>query len=292
LRQRRRGRRRLASSWDERSDSRHLGEKINKLRKSYENKIKEFAGKNKPISKEGEFFNLLNYPDEEWSAQQLHGKELSQSLNTDTSMFSHDLEANLDAAFAGISSGSLPQPERDRWRALIDAAPVVAKPKQADPHRSGRSTPAQIVNEEPQRPRRRGTKRNYNDEAFEGYNEGYVDDDHDELADDDDDKSNLSTGSRKRRRRVRFAEPPSTPPSTPKTPSRPNTPSLPSARPISTPAYTIRCPVWYAHGRSQPSSIDLRAALLRPQKRWVETSLMYRSHRVCFAIDAILALGR
>ena len=43
------------------------GEKINKLRKSYESKIKEFAGKNKPVVNEGEFFHLLNWPDEEWA---------------------------------------------------------------------------------------------------------------------------------------------------------------------------------------------------------------------------------
>lgn len=166
--------------------------------------------------------HFLNYPDEEWNAQQSHGKEVSSALNADGQSFSQDMAKKVDAALAGLSNGPLPDTERNKWRSLLDMEPAAPKTRPQDSNMAARPPTKGHAGrpplDEPLRPRRRGTKRNYNDDAFEGYNEGYADDhDDDPSADDDDRRSSISTGSRKRRRKVRFSEfeMPSTPPSTP-----------------------------------------------------------------------------
>lgn len=203
------------------------GEKINKLRKSYESKIKEFSGKNKPVENENEFFYLLNYPDEEWGVTHHNGKEISQALSADRQQFSDDMRRTVDAALSGISRNTLRPTEKEKWRSTLGLESLAPKVKTPDVQAHSRQPPPaatmQTIPEGGRRTKRRGTKRNYNDEAFEGYNEGFVDDDLDLSGDGDDDRrSSLSTGSRKKRRKVRFAETPesSSPPPTPTKPPR------------------------------------------------------------------------
>ena len=158
------------------------GEKINKLRKSYEGKIKELkiAGeKNKSNSKPGELLDeLLYWPDEEWYSQKVHGKEMETLL-------SEDMMQKLDKALQ-MAPGKMPKAQESKFRTMVGDGTDKSKPAingpvkpipamQAKPGKTSLSaapSPAMRAT----RPERTGAKRSYDDTAFKGYGEGYADD--------------------------------------------------------------------------------------------------------------------
>jgi hypothetical protein len=196
------------------------GEKINKLRKSYEGKVKDLrlAGRNKAVSAPGQWVpSLLGIPDDDYHATRVLGKEIEKGLEP----------AKLARAMA-IVPGKLPDREAEQWRQILatdDPAPrPPPKPALAGPG----SVPAAIVEQKQQaaakavamagasavtaaassaasaaaaavaaknaRPERQGTKRSYADASFVGYGEGYDDD--------ETDSDGRSLNIRRKRRKV------------------------------------------------------------------------------------------
>ncbi|KAH7414268.1 Rox3 mediator complex subunit-domain-containing protein [Phaeosphaeria sp. MPI-PUGE-AT-0046c] len=161
------------------------GEKINKLRKSYEGHIKamQIAGKPKAQKMEGVFSMPVWMPDEEWKVLKVQGKEMDKALNPAQTALDPGFGGLLDSAFAGMTSGSLPNADANRYRTYIGTDDVV-KPKPQDgpphrpsPHPSAAPTPGNsAVGRGVTRPERSGSKRHYTDAAFQGYGEGYNDD--------------------------------------------------------------------------------------------------------------------
>ncbi|KAI9734909.1 MAG: hypothetical protein M1834_001989 [Cirrosporium novae-zelandiae] len=215
------------------------GQKLNKLRRSYKGYIMSFglAGRNKAtnsIRSEEDFGPLherLSWPDEEWQNQRVSGKDVETGWTMDKSM-----EAKLAQAMQ-MEPGPVPirNPDRERadedskdstkwlnWehilgtekskpvRSTIDGnlkkpisttAPNTRQPSQMNGVAAGNITPN--ANENP-RLRRRGRKRRYDEGSFEGYGEGYMDDDGETSADDG---SRRGSGSKKKRKKD--FEPPS-----------------------------------------------------------------------------------
>lgn len=163
------------------------GEKINRLRKSYEGKLKGLglAGRNKPVkhdpSTPGGLRHLTMWPDEEWQNQKVHGKDIKVA-DMDSAL--HKLQMNAMKMEPG------PVPNNDYWEDVLGhekpskstGAPETGK-KGAAPSTAVRSasqsngTPAPAEAER-SRPSR-GRKRNYDDNSFVGYGEGFADDDDD-----------------------------------------------------------------------------------------------------------------
>ncbi|TKA69533.1 hypothetical protein B0A49_07067 [Cryomyces minteri] len=161
------------------------GDKINKLRKSYEGKIKPLglAGRNKPVPMKGELIDILGWPDEEWYAQKVHGKDIGKGQT-------EALEAKLDRAVR-MAPGRLPPEESNKWKNVLGLDEgVLAKPIQALTKKTtqqpgqevGQAQPVTRVaataspRTEPTRPARQGTKRRYDESSYQGYAEGYNDD--------------------------------------------------------------------------------------------------------------------
>jgi len=161
------------------------GEKINKLRKSYEGHIKQMqiAGKPKAVKMEGAFSIPISYPEEAWHDLHVRGKELEQALNPEQTALDPGFGSLLDGAFAGMAPGPLPTADATRYRTYIGTDDIV-KPKPQDgpphrptPHPSAAPTPGSSgVGRGISRPERSGSKRQYTDAAFQGYGEGYNDD--------------------------------------------------------------------------------------------------------------------
>lgn len=168
------------------------GEKINKMRKSYEGQLKMFAlsGKNKSVKHEESkgmgLSEMAAWPEEEWQNQKVHGKDVRNGL-------SDALEAKLEKAMHMLPG---PVPENDKWEDLLGiekGKPVdVNKEKGVKATASGKPNAPQMngtrsLNNggvsnsqqvpEPIRARRQTKKRRYDDGSFEGYGEGFVDDD-------------------------------------------------------------------------------------------------------------------
>jgi Rox3 mediator complex subunit len=161
-------------------------EKINKLRKSYEGQIKNLAlaGRNKPHKEdipEGQWSslnNLMLQPEESWRASKVDGKPIGPSAE-----FEAKLHKALDL-----------QPGRTRNSEKWDDAFGHEKPRLVQPPDSTSRKAVPIVAQRPQingtnartmsqatgealRPRRQGKKRSYADNSFEGYGDGFADDD-------------------------------------------------------------------------------------------------------------------
>lgn len=162
------------------------GEKINRLRKSYEGKLKGLglAGRNKAVKQEpgapGSLRHLTMWPEEEWQNQKVFGKQIKI--------------ADIDSELQGLHSKAMqlepgPVPQNDFWEDVLghekptkqgsgDAgkkpAPIPGV-RAAGPGHVPAPTP-----QEQERPRAsRGRKRHYDDNSFVGYGEGYADDDDD-----------------------------------------------------------------------------------------------------------------
>ncbi|CAG8946190.1 unnamed protein product [Penicillium salamii] len=163
------------------------GEKINRLRKSYEGKLKGLglAGRNKSTKQEigqpGSLRYLTMWPEEEWQNQKVHGKPIKVS-DMDSAL--QDLQAKAMQMEPG------PVRNNDFWEDVLGhekpakhPAPGEAGKKAAPVASGGRPSGhsyAASQSQEAERPRAsRGRKRHYDDNSFSGYGEGYVDDDDD-----------------------------------------------------------------------------------------------------------------
>ncbi|KAJ5570080.1 uncharacterized protein N7459_009510 [Penicillium hispanicum] len=163
------------------------GEKINRLRKSYEGKLKGLglAGRNKPVKQEpgapGSLRHLTMWPEEEWQNQKVFGKQVKV--------------ADVDSALHGLQSKAMQLepgmvPNNDFWEDILGhEKPAKSQPsgdtsKKAVPTPGARpsipgSAPAAAAQEHERSRPSRGRKRHYDDNSFVGYGEGYADDDDD-----------------------------------------------------------------------------------------------------------------
>ncbi|MCJ1475647.1 hypothetical protein MMC13_004310 [Lambiella insularis] len=167
------------------------GEKVNKMRKSYEGQVKTFglAGRNKAVKHEtgapGGLVELMNWPEEEWQNQKVFGKELERGLSSATlaklekSMkFEPGLVPRNDEweHVLGLEKLKAPMPlVETKVKAATQAAPKLHKVNgRVNGMTVGIPAPGDVA-----RPKRTGRKRRYDEHSFEGYGEGYVDDDAD-----------------------------------------------------------------------------------------------------------------
>jgi hypothetical protein len=161
------------------------GEKINKLRKSYEGHIKsmQIAGKPKAIKMENVFTDSMGMPDFEWNEQWVRSKEYETAVDLKTFAVTSNFDDLLNSALSGMTQGTLPPPETAKFRAYL-GTDEASKPKSAPegaPNRPVQPTaPLAPGNHGPgsraSRPERMGSKRSYAEHSFSGYGEGYTDD--------------------------------------------------------------------------------------------------------------------
>ncbi|KAF7585234.1 hypothetical protein BBP40_011607 [Aspergillus hancockii] len=163
------------------------GEKINRLRKSYEGKLKGLglAGRNKPVKHDSEMPGGLRqmtmWPEEEWQNQKVFGKQIKVA-DMDSAL------QNLQLRAMKMEPGMVPN--NDYWEDILGhekqskhvCSGELSK-KTAAPS-NGARVPSQpngtpgASELERSRPSR-GRKRHYDDSSFVGYGEGYADDDDD-----------------------------------------------------------------------------------------------------------------
>ncbi|KAL2865514.1 uncharacterized protein BJX67DRAFT_358172 [Aspergillus lucknowensis] len=163
------------------------GEKINRLRKSYEGKLKGLglAGRNKPVKHDtatpGGLRQMTTWPEEEWQNQKVFGKEIKVA-DPDSAL--HYLQMKAMKMEPGMV------PNNDYWEDVLghdkpskhaNVGDAVKKgPPPANTARSITQPNGTPTPPEPERSRpSRGRKRHYDDNSFVGYGEGYVDDDED-----------------------------------------------------------------------------------------------------------------
>lgn len=179
------------------------GEKINKLRKSYEGHIKQLqiAGKPKATKMDRVFLDPLFVPEDDWHVLRVQGKEIPRAMDTDQTTLTPEFGKLLEGAFAGMAPGPLPNSEAAKFRAYIGTDDAVKpKPQDGPVHRatplpSSAPTPSNVTSHRgPTRPERAGSKRHYTDATFPGYGEGY-----DEYADSTGGEDNAQ-GNLKRRK--------------------------------------------------------------------------------------------
>jgi hypothetical protein len=166
------------------------GEKINKIRKSYEGKIKDLkvAGRNKAISTAKEFNDLMYAPDDHFISTNVLGKEMSKSIGAD---FQEKMKRALD-----IIPGSLPKSEIAKWKnvlAMDEGQPQVpGKVRPVGPGAGAAPEPTSAPTSAPalERPDRLNKKRKYTDNSFSGYN-GF-----------DDEEDTEDDGTKRKRKKV------------------------------------------------------------------------------------------
>ena len=187
------------------------GEKINRLRRSYEGQIKSFslAGRNKAIKHNNKtdglrLQDLGTIPPEDYRAQRVNGKEITQEL-------SDGIQTRLEKAL-NLQPGKVPR--NAEWEHLLghdkkggndDAKVKKQEVRKEEPQRAVNISKVNghingvTSNPESNRPKRAGKKRSYVDASFEGYGEGF-----DEGKDDasSDAESRQSSNGRKKRRKV------------------------------------------------------------------------------------------
>ena len=163
------------------------GEKINKLRKSYEGHIKalQIAGKAKATKMDGVFTNLLAMPEEDWHASRVSGKEVERALESDGSRLNSNWDSLLNSALAGMAPGPLGNKDTNSYKQYLgmdEALKARGVPEGVAP-RSVPATAATPLAITPAhaarlggRPERAGSKRSYNETSFSGYGEGFADD--------------------------------------------------------------------------------------------------------------------
>ena len=162
------------------------GEK-NALRKTYKGHIKRlgvaghFDVQKKPEDVPSEFLSMVLAPDLEWNVHEVKGKEVADGLSE---MTLSSLGRAMTMAKGPIS--------KQIWDASVlgELAPSTAEGKQSSskpvaPGTPSASTPSNMprkqsqipYNQDPTRPKRNVRKRGYGDSSFEGYGEGFPDDD-------------------------------------------------------------------------------------------------------------------
>ncbi|KAL4920262.1 hypothetical protein BDW62DRAFT_209112 [Aspergillus aurantiobrunneus] len=163
------------------------GEKINRLRKSYEGKLKGLglAGRNKPVKHDpatpGGLRQMTMWPEEEWQNQKVFGKEIKVA-DIDSALYNMQMKA------MKMEPGAVPN--NDYWEDVLghdkpskntnsgEAAKKTATPTNAAPRATTIQANGTSIPAEPERSRpSRGRKRHYDDNSFVGYGEGYADDD-------------------------------------------------------------------------------------------------------------------
>ena len=210
------------------------GAKINKLRKSYEGQLKTFglAGRNKAVKHEDavhgpSLLGTAGWPAEEWQVQKVGARAVAGGL-------SDGARARMERAFR-LEPGAVPA--GDEWEAVLGhekpraaAAPLPAEGKARNPQNlslaearpraaergAANGTPTTAGSDagpDSARPLRTGKRRRYHDDSFEGYGEGFMDDDRGDHrrggagggGDDDssDGGSRRGSESRRKRRKVR-----------------------------------------------------------------------------------------
>lgn len=142
---------------------------------------------------------MMLAPDEEWDAQFTRGKEVGKGLP-------ENVMAGMSKAFT-MARGIIP---KTSWNASV-LGELVSAPSQtesAKPMQNGNKTPnpqnpsiARTAKSDLPRPKRNVKKRTYGDSSFEGYGEGYVDDDTQETGYSGTDGEDRG-GSRKRPKKV------------------------------------------------------------------------------------------
>jgi hypothetical protein len=166
------------------------GQKVNKLRKSYEGKLKELGldGRNKATESQHELEGLV---DPGWDDITQNGNTLWQEQNPTANTegpLKHDMLANLNAALT-FKHGRLPKEEYNKWNHQLGLNVTAQKPSgttnssvsSALPRnptsnflkantgpmasKSAPSSPGNLLG----RPDRAGKKRSYQDGSFEGY---------------------------------------------------------------------------------------------------------------------------
>ncbi|KAL8953072.1 MAG: hypothetical protein Q9222_001065 [Ikaeria aurantiellina] len=204
----------------------NTGEKINKMRKSYEGKVKGFAlaGRNRAVKHNHEksmgLLQMAQWPEEEWHNQKVHGRDVRSGLSEATMQ-------KLGLAMQ-MQPGPVPNTADHDWDDLLGNEKVKPLPTIDEPSKkSMRPNPNSRVNGQPNgirppgektstteanRPKRVGKKRRYDDHSFEGYGEGYLDDDGDVIGDlggySSDDGSRKGGPSKKRRKEYASPTPP------------------------------------------------------------------------------------
>ena len=186
----------------------NTGEKINRLRKSYEGKLKGLglAGRNKPVKHEagapGGLIQLTMWPEEEWQNQKVIGKEIKVA-GIDSAL--HDMQMKA----MKMEPGTVPN--NDFWEDVLGHEKQSKHMGTGDAGKkalggsSSTSRPGTQTNgtaaapaEAPERTRpSRGRKRNYDENSFAGYGEGYADDDDDAAI-----YSNSDSVGKKKRKKV------------------------------------------------------------------------------------------
>ena len=163
------------------------GEK-NALRKTYKGHIKRlgvaghFDVQKKKEDAPSEFMAMIQVPELEWNVHQVKGREISDGLSETTL-------SNLGRAMT-MCKGPIP---RSVWDTSVlgdlppssgnPSKPLSAKPSVPNmplaptPNAMGRPKTQVAAGQDPIRPRRNIKKRSYGDSSFEGYGEGFPDDD-------------------------------------------------------------------------------------------------------------------
>ena len=162
------------------------GEK-NALRKTYKGHIKRlgvaghFDVVKKPDDAPSEFMSLINAPELEWNVHQVKGREMSDSLSETTlSVLSRAMT---------MAKGPLPKQVWDT-SVLGELAPISGDKQASSVKPTAPNTPSvsaasvlsklksqALAGQDPTRPKRNIKKRTYGDSSYEGYGEGFVDDD-------------------------------------------------------------------------------------------------------------------
>ncbi|PHH60648.1 hypothetical protein CDD81_1369 [Ophiocordyceps australis] len=164
------------------------GEK-NALRKTYKGHIKRlgvtghFDVQKKKEDAPSEFREMIQVPDLEWNVHQVKGREIANGLS--------ELSLSSLSRAVTMAKGSIPKTVWDTsvLGDLTPSAGDVSKPLSnrpsapntplaSTPNASGRSkSAAPPPAQDPNRPRRNIKKRTYGESSYEGYAEGYPDDD-------------------------------------------------------------------------------------------------------------------
>lgn len=154
------------------------GSKGVKLRKTYKNHIKDhgLSGSFDSVKREMDapdtLFAMMIAPEEEWDMQYRRGREVEKGLSL--------VLPNMTKAFT-MAKGVLP---KGSWNSSVLGELSAAPIEPSKLVQSGNRTPhahnpaiSRTAKTEIQRPKRSGKKRTYNERDFEGYGEGFVDDD-------------------------------------------------------------------------------------------------------------------
>lgn len=190
------------------------GEKINKMRKSYEGQLKTLglSGRNRAVKHEPakgmSLRDLTLWPLEEWQNQKVAGNDVHQGLPA-------GILAKLDKAMQ-MQPG--PVPNNSEWEDQLGhekvkpvdtkAAKVPQKITTATTKTNGQVNGNDTTTAETNRPKRAGRKRRYDEHSFEGYGEGFVDDEVDLGGySSGDTQFSRRSSTNKRRKKVRFTDP-------------------------------------------------------------------------------------